>query len=289
MATGSVTQAQHTLLRLGLLAALHLGLFVAVYVLTVRTVAGRLLADTALRGALLTSTPLDRPVERILDVISVASLAGVVAVVAVIALVRLARLPGIAAVGLLVAANVSTLLLKDYLLTRPDLDLAEVTPATLNSLPSGHATAAFSAVVALLVVLPRAWRPTAAVVGAAYATVTALATMSAGWHRAGDAVASFLLVGFWAMLAAVFLLTAGEPDRAPPRHVTAPHLLVVTSVLALPGAALVSTLLTLVPPLRDSGAGEPIALLGAACAVAGTAAAVMVAVVHALDRADPLE
>jgi len=83
------------------------------------------------------------------------------------------------------------------LLTRPDLGLREITPATHNSLPSGHTTAVSSVVVALLVVTPARGRPLVAVTGGAAAVVTALATMSAGWHRAGDSIAAFRVVGAW--------------------------------------------------------------------------------------------
>ncbi len=130
------------------------GGFVLVYCATVRTVQGRLFGDASLRGALLTRSSLADGADAVLNVVSVASLLGAVALVATVALVRLKRAQGLAAVGLLVGANVSTLVLKRYLLERPDLGIREVAPATLNSLPSGHTTAVFSAVAALLFVVP---------------------------------------------------------------------------------------------------------------------------------------
>ena len=99
---------------------------------------------------------------------------GAVAVVAIIALIRLDRIRGLAAIAVLVTANVATRLLKEHLLVRPDLGVDEVGPVTLNSLPSGHATAAFSAVAALLLVLPAAWRGSVALLGGGFATLTAL-------------------------------------------------------------------------------------------------------------------
>ena len=204
--------------QVSLLAVLALGCVLTigvVYWATVRTVRGRVLGDASLRGALGTGGALEGTVSAVLDVISAASLLGAVAVVAVIALVRLDRMMGLAAITVLVGSNGSAWLLKNVLLTRPDLGLSEIAPATLNSLPSGHSTAAFSAVAALLFVLPRRWRLPTATLGMVYASFTALATMSAGWHRAADSVAAFLVVGAWSCLAAIGVLAAGrQPDRS---------------------------------------------------------------------------
>ncbi len=63
---------------------------------------------------------------------------------------------------------------EDTLADRPDLGLREVTPATHNSLPSGHTTAVFSVVVAVLVVVPTPPRPQIAITVGAGAVVTAL-------------------------------------------------------------------------------------------------------------------
>jgi membrane-associated phospholipid phosphatase len=198
------------LARLTLVVVGHLVAFGLVYFLTVHTVTGRELADASLRGAIRARPLVTGTVEQILDVVSVASLLGTMAVVAVIALLRLARLEGLVAIGLLAGANVSTWVLKNVLLTRPDLGLDEVAPPTLNSLPSGHATAAFSAVAALVFVLPRRWREVTATVGAGYAALTGVATMLAGWHRAADSVASFLVVGAWGGVAAAVLVVTGS-------------------------------------------------------------------------------
>jgi membrane-associated phospholipid phosphatase len=132
-----------------------------------------------------------------------------VGLVATIALVRLERVRGLVAIGVLVGTNVSTLVFKGYLLSRPDVGIREVSPATLNSLPSGHTTAVLSAVAALLFVVPTRWRYPTALAGLVVATMAALATMSAGWHRAGDSITAFLLVGVWTALGASTVLIAG--------------------------------------------------------------------------------
>ncbi|MDG4829082.1 phosphatase PAP2 family protein [Solwaraspora sp. WMMD1047] len=186
--------------------------FALVYWLTVRTTPGRRFGDRTMRGAGLSQPQLSEGVDRVLDVVSVASLFGAVAAVAVIALLRLLRLRGLAAVGLLVAANLATQVLK-HVLPRPDLGLREITPATWNSLPSGHSTAAFSVVVAVLFVVPARVRMVTAVIGVGYVSATAVATISAGWHRAGDSLAAFLLVAALTAVAGIVVATIGDSSK----------------------------------------------------------------------------
>lgn len=263
-----------------ILATAYAVAFVLVYVVSVRTEQGRLVSDAALRGAIASGSPIRDTVDSVLDVVSVGSLLGAVAVVAVIALLRLDRVRGLTAIGLLVVANLASRLLKSYLLERPDLGLDEISPATLNSLPSGHATAAFSAVTALLVVLPAVWRPATALAGGGFATVIALATMFAGWHRTADAMASFLLVGVFTMIALSVVAAFAEP-----RH-TAVHvglrwwLLLSGASLAL-GAALGAGLSTLAP-VRDSLMGHLLAFLSAGLLIIGTVLAVLAGILWAL-------
>lgn len=202
--------------RLGFVLAGQLVGLALVYGLTVHTVIGRQFADASLRGAIAARPLLSGTVESILDVVSIASLLGAMAVVASIALLRLARLQGLLALGILLAANATTWLLKNVLLTRPDLGLDEVAPATLNSLPSGHVTAVFSAVAALAFVMPRPWRDATATVGAACGALTGLATMLAGWHRGADSVAAFLLVGALTTVAAAVVVLAASTHAAGP-------------------------------------------------------------------------
>lgn len=284
MGTGSWLGIGRRLALLVLLAGLSAVACTAIYQVSVRTVRGRVLSDTSLRGALQTGSALADTVDAVLNVVSVASLLGAVALVAVVALVRLERTLGLVGVAVLVGANSSTWLLKNHLLSRPDLGLPEVAPATLNSLPSGHSTAAFSAVAALLVVLPRRWRLPAAMAGAAYATVTALATMSAGWHRAGDSVAAFLVVVVWAVLGATALLLLGAPRPAPevppPTAVRWP--LACGTGVGLLGATLALALVA-ADPLQRTGAGPWLAFGAGALLIAGTSLVAVVVVLLAMD------
>ena len=229
-------------------------------------------------------------VDTVLGVVSTASLLGGIAAIAMLALMTLKRVSGGAAVGLVLAANASAWLLKNHVLSRPDLALSEVTPATHNSLPSGHTTAVFSVVVAILFVVPSRWRTVVAVVGGTTSIVVALATMSAGWHRAGDSVAALALVGGWAGLAALLVgaLDAGEPDAA---HRSDTNLLVrrwLTAMAAGTGVFAMSLAvgLVLIPALRASAAGAVLAFLAGGLLIVATAFAVLIGVQFALVRTD---
>lgn len=239
--------------------------FVLVYWWSARTVVGREFGDAALRGAMETREAFARTVDVVLDVVSVASLAGATTLVATIALVRLARVPGLVALGVLVGANASAWLLKHHLLERPDLGVDEYTPATLNSLPSGHSTAVFSAVAAVLLVLPARFRLPVGVAGGLLAFVTAMATMAAGWHRAEDSVAAFLLVGTWGCLGvAVIVLLHGEPSAPSATTRWLVPLTVGTFLLGLSLALLLDAL----PGLRESLLGQLLALSAGGALVA---------------------
>lgn len=266
-------------------AAVYVVAFVLVYVVSVRTERGRLVSDAALRGAISSGTPYQDAVESILDVVSVGSLLGAVAVVAVIALVRLDRVRGLAAIAVLVTANVATQVLKKYVLSRPDLGLDEVGPATLNSLPSGHATAAFSAVAALLIVLPAGWRVAVALLGGGFAAVVAVASMFAGWHRTADTMAAFLVVGFCTVVAVALVLALDGPR---PRSGSAPSVrwwvVVALGLLAL--GAFLGVGLSLLGSVRDTLLGSLLAFLVAGTLIVGTVLAVLAGMLRVLAVAE---
>lgn len=263
-------------------ATLYVAAFVVVYYVSVRTVGGRLVSDASLRGAIASGASVQDTVEAILDVVSVGSLLGAVAVVALIALLRLDRIRGLAAIGVLGAANVSTWLLKEHLITRPDLGLDEVAPATLNSLPSGHATAAFSAVAALLVVLPAAVRVPTALLGGGFTAVVALATMFAGWHRAADAMAAFLVVGVWTMVAIAVVVAYGRP-RQPAAGTLQLRWWVALSVGGLVLGGTLSLVLSALGPIRDTSVGSLLAFMSEALLVVGTLLGVLAGMLRVLE------
>lgn len=262
----------------------HVVLLALVYWLAVRTSVGREFGDAALRGALLTHEAVADTVDVVLDIVSVASLMGALAVVATIALVRLARLPGLAAICLMVGANATSWLLEEQLLARPDLGLDEYTPPTLNSMPSGHSTAVFSAVAAVLFVLPHRVRLPAATAGGAFTLLTAVATMSAGWHRAGDSVAAFLVVGAWTAAAAAGVVVVSEPAPEPAmeRSSGARWLGAITVGALILGLGLVLAL-DAVPGFRDSAVGQTFSLLTSDFLVVGALAGVLLVTLRVLE------
>jgi membrane-associated phospholipid phosphatase len=269
-----------------------LGAFAFVYWFTVQTITGRELADAALRGAELGRSRAAGPVGSTLDVVSVTTLIAAVAAIAVVALIRMRRTSGLVAIGLLIAANASGRILKAYVLPRDDLGLAESAPATLNSLPSGHTTAAFSIGVAAVVVVPPWLRSATAAVGILFSSAVAIATMSAGWHRVADSLASFFLVTAWAMLAAVVLLLA-EPDFTPAgRPARGAHGAGRWWAAAAAGLTLLAGVLVAVlvadAEVRGSVLGPPAAFVAGSLLIVGTSAAMTVIVLRSVARvSDP--
>lgn len=270
------------------MAAVYAVAFVLVYYVSVRTVRGRLVSDASLRGAISSGASVRDTVDSLLNVVSVGSLLGAIAVVAVIALLRLERVRGLASIAVLVLANGSTWLLKEHLLTRPDLGLDEVAPATLNSLPSGHTTAAFSAVAALLVVLPGRLRLPTALFGGGFAAVIALATMFAGWHRAADAMAAFLVVGICTMVAvaAVVVLVDTPPAASPASTTRRLRWWIAPAVGALVLGGVLAVALSLLGPVRDTLVGSLLAFMTASLLVVGTLLGVLGGMLQVLEATE---
>ena len=265
--------------------------FWLVYLVTVRTSSGRLFADASLRGAVLSRSRVGNVVDQSLGVVTVASLLAAVALIAVIALVRLRRGLGLAAVGLLVVSNVSAQLLKSYVLQRPDLGLRESAPATLNSLPGGHSAAAFSVVVALLLVVPARTRGVVATAGGFYACVVALATMAAGWHRTADSVAAFLLVGIWVGVVVAVMVAFDAADRPGDPAAAAVRLpsssIMAAAALALGLAVALMAALAVATPIRESTFGEATAFATGGLFIVGTAIVVLAGVLVLVERIAP--
>ena len=141
--------------------------------------------------------------------VSVGFIVGVLLAAMVIAALR--RRPSLAVqvAVLMIGANLTTQVLKKWVLYRPDLG---VEADYGNTLPSGHTTAAASVSAALLLVVPPRVRPWAAVLGAGYTTATGISTLIGQWHRPSDVVAAVLVVLAWTAIACA--LVALTPARA---------------------------------------------------------------------------
>src|SRR5690606_21973389 len=191
---------------------------------------------------------------------------------------------------LIVGANATTQMLK-HVIDRPDFGVDGAFTGAGNSLPSGHATVAASVAVALVLVLPSRLRGAAAVVGAGYAALVGVATLSASWHRPSDAVAAYLVVGAWTAVVSLVLVLLDRDSRAvPPAHrYAASFLAVVGAVLLLVAVGcLGATLQVLSTPLEWLDRDRLfVAYAGGAAGIAGSAMLMMVVVLVSLHRVVP--
>ncbi|MEU7975311.1 phosphatase PAP2 family protein [Micromonospora sp. NPDC049089] len=274
------------------LALVQAAAFLAVWRVAVHSEIGQWVDTVALTGNRIGQDTIDGPVDKILNAMSVVSLLAATATIGFIALIRGRIALAITATLLIAGANVTTQLLK-YGLNRPDYGVDPERAAVGNSLPSGHATVAASVAVALMLVLPRKVRAVGAFIGAGYAAVAGVATLSAGWHRPSDAVAAYLVVGVWAALAGLLLLvTQREQAEIAPgdAHRVAALVLGLGGVLALVACGLsLSWLLD----LRDIGPEELarrplfVGYAGSAAGIAGTMAVVMALALTVVHRLVP--
>lgn len=242
----------------------------------VLTTTGQLLDDAAWKGSQFGRERLFSVARPVLDVVSIPFLVIVVVAAFVLAAVQRRWSIAVAAVVLLAGANVTTQLLKEQVLTRPDLGL---TDRLMNSLPSGHTTVAASVAAAALLIAPARWRGPVALAGFSYAALTGLGTLIGGWHRPADVVAAYAVAACWyflieaARVARLRALPRGYGD-APPGNASAWLLWLagLGGVAALIGGVLTFTQLPAVEP-----AGLVLAYLTSCAGVVAAAAVAMVA------------
>lgn len=251
---------------------------------------GQLLDTAALTGNSIGQRHIDSLVDYVLSAMTVLSLAAAILVIGFIALMRRRALLAAAATLLIVGANVTTQLLK-YGIERPELGIDMARAGAGNSLPSGHTTVAASVAVALVLVLPAQVRGLAALVGAGYAALAGVATLSAGWHRPSDAVAAMLVVGVWAAIAGLLLATANHRDRARAAPATPHRVALVTLFVAgsalLTVAAAAMAMTDQVPLEWLSRRRLFAAYAGGAAGIAGTAGMVMAIVLATVHLVVP--
>lgn len=175
----------------------------AIYLVTVGTRAGQLIGELILGGrppALEQVTT----AEGILETLSRTSLAvGTILIVAIALLQHRPRLAG-AAFIVVIGANVTTQLLKQVLLDRTDL-LGGLFYPLPNSFPSGHATAAASIAVGLILVIPPLLRMPVVILSGLAVAVVGVSTLVTGWHRMADAVGGTFVATSWGAGLGAFL------------------------------------------------------------------------------------
>ncbi|QKV73785.1 phosphatase PAP2 family protein [Amycolatopsis sp. Hca4] len=213
-------------------AAVCAVVLVAVYFLAVWTVPGQALENAALRGADEAAARDQAVADDNLGRITVYSLAVAVVLVGLVGLLRRRADLAFAAVGVIVAGQVVTQVLKRFVLPRPAL-----VPLTghyaENSLPSGHTTIAMTVLFAALLVVPYRWRGVTLFFLLSWAVGIGAYTVTAKWHRLSDTLAADAIALGLACVASWWLARRGIVRRHDgPRRV--PRVLVVT-IAALGG------------------------------------------------------
>ncbi|GAA4262456.1 hypothetical protein GCM10022255_099140 [Dactylosporangium darangshiense] len=275
-----------------LVAALEAAGFLAVWRFFVNSEHGQLLDFVAITGNSIGRVRLETLVHNTLNGISIVSLTAATIAIGFIALARRRVALAVGAVLLIGGANATTQVFK-ALIYRPDLGVDPERAAAGNSLPSGHTTIAASVAVALVMVVPAKARGAAALIGAVFAALAGVATLSAGWHRPSDAVAALLIVGTWAAVAGLFIVLAqrrhGGVSYGPASTYTTVFLTLVSLGLLL-GAALCLRLTDEVITRAVDDLSRRrlfVAYAGGALGIAGTTGLMIAAVLSSVHRVVP--
>lgn len=126
----------------------------------------------------------------------------------IITLVRQRFIAAGIAVATFIGANITTQLLKNVWLERPDLDNGVLW--LNNSMPSGHTTLAAGAAVAVFLVSAPRQRPFMGFLVAFFATAVGAFTFIATWHRPADIISAYLVVGAWGLIGGWLIMRAEE-------------------------------------------------------------------------------
>ena len=126
-------------------------------------------------------------------------------------------------------------LLKEQL-PRPFIIHVEAPEA--NSAPSGHTILAAAAGIALLCVVPRAWRALTSVIGAVFALLVGASVVVGKWHRPTDVVMALCIAGAMAMLTLAFTRTSGMDE--PGKRASSPTVQIVGTVMITGGVLLLA-------------------------------------------------
>lgn len=165
------------------------------YVVTVGTRTGQLVSELILGGRPV-SAEAAAAAEGVLRILSRSTLAAGILLILGVAMVQRRPRLAIVATAAVVGANVSSQVLKTVVLDRSDLLEGLFYPLP-NSFPSGHATAAASIAVGLLLVLPPLLRAPSVLLSAVVVAIVGASTLAAGWHRMADAMGGVFVATAW--------------------------------------------------------------------------------------------
>lgn len=262
-------------------ALLCVAVFAALYLFFVRDETGQAIDQLAFNGAE-NGTTGSEVSGGLLDLIPSVMVAVGVIVSLVIAAVRRAWFPLIVAVGSALAATVTTQLLKNVVLTRPDLG---VDGYVSNSFPSGHTTVAAASALAVFLVASPGTRWLAGTLGAAVAVAAGVSTLVSLWHRPSDVIAALLVVSFWGCVGGAVLTRAGGRQRNLRAAAPARVGLRVQSWIAVP-AAVVTAAAAGVGATGAFGVSSaaPMAYLGAVTAIVAVGFVLAITATRLFDR-----
>ena len=137
------------------------------------------------------------------------------AVPVLVALFRRRPRVAVGVAAILLGANVTTHVLKPLLAEPRAASLfGGKAPVGPVSWPSGHATAAMSLALSLLLAAPGRLRPAVAALGAGFAVAVSYSFLTLGWHYPSDVLGGFVVAGTWSLLVVAALSAA---DRRWPR------------------------------------------------------------------------
>lgn len=143
---------------------------------------------------------------------------------------------------IVLGANLTTEILKQVI----DLPRGFAVPAQdlggSDSFPSGHATAAMTLALCMVLASPQRWRPWVATLGSIGAVSVCYAVLVLGWHYPSDTLGGLLIASIWA-LAGTAVILFGEQRlwrRAPVAEPTVRVLSLRSRVLRPSEAALVA-------------------------------------------------
>jgi membrane-associated phospholipid phosphatase len=278
---------------LGALWLANVLLFILLTSAFVHTVRGQMLDTVALGGNSLGRRTVDAPLDATLGAVSAASIGVVLIIILVVALARRRLVLALMSAVVVLGTTATTYVAKSWLIHRPDLGIDPDRAGAGNSLPSGHAAAAAAFAIGLTLVVPPVARGAVSLLGATYAAVVGVATLSSGWHRPSDVVAAYLVASGWAAFAGLVLVRVQGPSAVVHRRERAEWSLATAVAVGLFFAVIgVALLLYVAQRMTNPVELMPASLLrlgylGSVLAVAGAAYLMMAVVLISVHRVVP--
>lgn len=203
--------------RLWWLCGALLLIMIGSYLVLVRTVAGRTFDLDAYYGQIASARSIARYESLSLDLLTPLSMLLALSVLVLVAWRQGIVVVGMISAGAVMGAWVSAELIKHFGPWHPMLAAEQYLPSGLKGLtmPSGHTTAITALSLAVVMLLPAAWRSWGGVVAGIACVSAACAVVTAGWHRPSDAIGGLCWGGVWLSGAGLLLLVSNRGVRSP--------------------------------------------------------------------------